>query len=76
MTIDTELLGEVYSTLKQYIPQKDRQEASDNLMSILVDLLGDIELREFSGIDSYTKRSYDEYAGNLLDEEDQDDYEE
>lgn len=76
MTIDTELLGEVYSTLKQYIPQKDRQEASDNLMSILVDLLGDIELKEFSGVDSYTKRSYDEYAGNLLDEEDQDDYEE
>ena len=76
MTIDTELLGEVYSTLKQYIPQKDRQEASDNLMSILVDLLGDIELKEFSGIDSYTKRSYDEYAGNLIDEEDQDDYEE
>lgn len=76
MTIDTELLGEVYSTLKQYIPQKDRQEASDNLMSILVDLLGDIELKEFSGIDSYTKRSYDEYAGNSIDEEDQDDYEE
>jgi hypothetical protein len=77
MTIDTEILGEVYSTLKQYIPQKDRQEASDNLMSILVDLLGDIELKEFSGIDSYTKRSYDEYAGNTLDEEDLDeDYEE
>ena len=76
MTIDVELLGEVYSTLKQYIPQKDRQEASDNLMSILVDLLGDIELKEFSGVDSYTKRSYDESAGNLLDEEDQDDYEE
>jgi hypothetical protein len=76
MTIDTELLGEVYSTLKQYIPQKDRQEASDNLMSILVDLLGDIELKEFSGVDSYTKRSYDEYAGNSIDEEDQDNYEE
>ena len=72
MTIDTEILGEVYSTLKQYIPQKDRQEASDNLMSILVDLLGDIELKEFSGIDSYTKRSYDEYAGNTLDEEEDD----
>jgi hypothetical protein len=72
MTIDTELLGEVYSTLKQYIPQKDRQEASDNLMSILVDLLGDIELKEFSGIDSYTKRSYDEYAGNSLDDEEDD----
>jgi len=76
MTIDTDLLGEVYSTLKQYISQKDRQEASDNLMSILVDLLGDKELKEFSGIDSYTKRSYDEYAGSSLDEDDQDEYEE
>lgn len=75
MTIDVDVLTEVYSVLKQYIPQKDRQEASDNLMSILVDLLGDKELSEFSGTDAYTKRSFDEYAGNYEDEEDQD-YEE
>lgn len=62
MTIDAEVLSEAYSTLKQYIPQKDRQEASDNLMSILVDVLGDVELKEFSGTDQYTKRSYQEYA--------------
>lgn len=64
MTIDVDVLSEAYSTLKQYIPQKDRQEASDNLMSILVDLLGDKELKEFSGTDQYTKRSYTEYAGD------------
>jgi hypothetical protein len=75
MTIDSDLLIEVYSTLKQYIPQKDRQEASDNLMSILVDYLGDKELKEFGGADSYTKRSLEEYAGGE-DEEDYDDYEE
>lgn len=75
MTVDVELLSEVYSTLKQYIPQKDRQEASDNLMSILVDYLGDKELKEFGGTDSYTKRSLDEYAGGE-DEEEYDDYEE
>ena len=75
MTIDSELLSEVYSTLKQYIPQKDRQEASDNLMSILVDYLGDKELKEFGGTDSYTKRSLEEYAGGE-DEEEYDDYEE
>lgn len=75
MTIDVDVLTEVYSVLKQYIPQKDRQEASDNLMSILVDLLGDKELSEFSETDAYTKRSFDEYAGNYEDEEDQD-YEE
>lgn len=73
MTIDVEVLSETYSTLKQYIPQKDRQEASDSLMSILIDYLGDNEVKEFSGIDSYTKRSYDEYAGQY--EEDEEDYE-
>ena len=75
MTIDVDVLTEVYSILKQYIPSKDRQEASDNLMSILVDLLGDKELKEFSGIDSYTKRSFDEYAGNY-EEDDDEEYEE
>jgi len=75
MTIDVDVLAEVYSVLKQYILQKDRQEASDNIMSILVDLLGDKELKEFSGTDAYTKRSFDEYAGSYEDEEDQD-YEE
>ncbi len=76
MTIDVDVLSEVYSTLKQYIPQKDRQEATDNLMSILVDLLGDKELKEFSGTDAYTKRSFDEYAGNYEQDEDDEDYDE
>jgi hypothetical protein len=64
MTVEIDVLIEVYSTLKQYIPQKDRQEASDNIMSVLVDLLNDEELREFSTTDSYTKRSFEEYAGD------------
>lgn len=76
MTIDIDVLGEVYSTLKQYIPQKDRQEASDALMSILVDIISDADLKEFGGIDNYTKRSLEEYAGDFDDDEDydQDDY--
>jgi hypothetical protein len=77
MSIDLDGLGEVYQALKQYIPQKDRQDASDNLMSILVDLLGDADLAEFAGIDSYTKRSLQEFAPDVLeDNEDEDDYEE
>lgn len=76
MTVEVDVLVEVYSTLKQYIPQKDRQEASDNLMSILVDYLGDKELKEFGGIDSYTKRSLEEYAGDFEEDYDEDDYEE
>lgn len=70
MTIEVDLLGEVYSTLKQYIPSKDRQEASDTLMSILVDYLNDNELKEFGGTDAYTKRSMEEYAGEFDDETD------
>ena len=76
MSVDPELLSEVYSTLKQYIPQKDRQEASDNLMSILVDYLGDKELKEFGGTDSYTKRSLEEYAGDIDEDYEDEDYEE
>jgi hypothetical protein len=65
MTIDVNVLNEVYSILKQYVPQKDRQEASDNIMSLLVDMLDDEELKEFSLTDSYTKRSFEEYAGDV-----------
>lgn len=63
MSNNAELLSEVYLTLKQYIPSKDRQEASDHLMSILVDSLPDEDLAEFADSDSYTKRSYEEYTG-------------
>jgi hypothetical protein len=76
MSIDVEVLSETYQTLKQYIPQKDRQEAADNLMSILVDVLGDVELKEFGGTDAYTKRSLEEYAGDMEDSFEPDDYEE
>lgn len=77
MTIEVDTLSEVYQTLKQYIPQKDRQEASDNLMSILVDLLPDNDLMEFAGTDAYTKRSLQEFAPDMLeeDEDEDDDYE-
>lgn len=75
MTIEVELLGEVYSTLKQYIPAKDRQEASDTVMSILVDYLNDTDLKTFGGTDAYTKRSMEEYASELDDDEYNDDYE-
>lgn len=70
MSIDINVLEETYQTLKQYIPQKDRQEASDALMSILLDYLSDADIKEFSGLDSYTKRSFEEYANELDDDDD------
>lgn len=69
MSIEVDVLSETYTVLKQYIPVKDRQEAADNLMSILVDLLGDIELQEFSVTDANLKKALKEYAGEDEEEE-------
>lgn len=74
MNIETDVLIETYQTLKQYIPSKDRQEASDTLMSYLVDVLSDEQLAEFKSIDIYTKRSYEEYAGDSVNDEDDSDW--
>ena len=71
--IDVEVLGEAYSSLKQYIPAKDRQEAADNLMSILVDALTDEELKVFGAIDSKLSKALKEYAIDDDDEEYADD---
>lgn len=75
MSIEVSVFAETYTILKQYIPQKDRQEAADNLMSVMVDCLSDEEILEFSGTDSFLKKAYKEYAN--FDEEDfnEEDYE-
>jgi hypothetical protein len=62
MSIDVDVLSEVYTILKQYIPAKDRQEAADNLLSVMVDMLGDQELKEFSATDAALKRAFKQYA--------------
>jgi len=74
MSIEVDVLSETYTVLKQYIPVKDRQEAADNLMSILVDLLGDIELKEFGSTDANLKKALKEYSVDE-DEEEPYDYE-
>jgi DNA-binding transcriptional regulator GbsR (MarR family) len=68
MSIDVDVLSETYTILKQYIPQKDRQEAADNLMSVLVDLLNDIDLQEFGTTDNQLRKALKEYA---VEEEDE-----
>jgi DNA-binding transcriptional regulator GbsR (MarR family) len=73
MSIEVEVLGEVYTILKQYIPQKDRQEAADNVMSVVVDMLNDIDLQEFGGTDSNLKKALKEYSSDE-DEDNEDNY--
>lgn len=73
MTIDVEVLSELYTIMKQYIPSKDRQECADNLMSVLVDMLGDKDLKEFGSTDATLKRALKEYSDDE-DEFDNEDY--
>lgn len=75
MTIDVEVLSELYTIMKQYIPQKDRQECADNLMSVMVDMLGDVELKEFGTTDATLKRALKEYTQDDEDETEDYDYE-
>jgi uncharacterized protein YqeY len=70
MNIDVEVLSELYTIMKQYIPAKDRQECADNLMSVMVDMLGDQELKEFGTTDATLKRALKEYSAD--DEVDED----
>lgn len=69
MSVEVEVLSEVYTILKQYIPQKDRQEAADNLVSVLVDVLNDMDIKEFASNDSALARAVKEYAGDIDEDE-------
>jgi uncharacterized protein YqeY len=74
MTIDVDVLSELYTIMKQYVPAKDRQECADNLMSVMVDMLGDQELKEFGTTDSILKKALKEYtADDELEEDDGED---
>lgn len=75
MSIEIETLIEVYSTLKEYIPVKERQGAADGVMSVMIDSLNDLDMAEFMGVDSYLKRSYEAYADEADPDEYSDDYE-
>ena len=74
MSIEIDTLVETYTVLKEYVPVKECQGAADTLMSVLVDLLSDSDLKELSGVDGYLKRSYEEYTQDDEDSEDDCDY--
>lgn len=73
MSIDVEVLIETYTILKQYIPSKDRQEAADNLMSVMVDMLSDHTLKDFGSSDPALKRALKEYTHDEVDFDEEDD---
>lgn len=75
MSVEVDVLSEAYTILKQYIPVKDQQEAADNLMSVMVDYLNDVDLAEFGGTDAKLKKAMKEFAADEDIDEDNYDYE-
>ena len=75
MSVEIDTLVEVYTILKEYVPVKERQGAADTLMSVMVDVLSDLDIKELAGVDAYLKRSYEEYSSDSDDDEADYDYE-
>jgi hypothetical protein len=75
MTIEVEVLSELYTIMKQYVPSKDRQECADNLMSVMVDMLSDHDLKDFGTSDNTLKKALKEYSADDDHEEEDEDNE-
>ena len=67
--IEPELLSDIWTTCKEYIPAKDRQSAADHVISIASDSgISDQDIKAFGGTDAFLKRAVTEYLGDEDDE--------
>jgi len=74
MSIEIDVVGEVWLTCKEYINPKDRQAAADHLVSVVADHnILERDLVAVGGTDSYLKRAVEEYLGEEVEEPDYDD---
>ena len=63
---DVEVVIDAYKILKEYIPAKDRQLASDHFVEDMQEILDEQDLFKLGGVDKYLKAS----VTDLLGEED------
>lgn len=75
MSIEVDILGEMWLTCKEYINPKDKQAAADHVISVVADhSITEADLKKFGGTDSYLKRAVEEYLGEEeVDENDEED---
>jgi hypothetical protein len=60
--IEVDILSDVFTVLKEYIPSKDKQAAADHLFSVLTDLnITERDLKAFSQCDSHLQKACAEY---------------
>ena len=55
----------VYEILKQYIPAKEMQNATDHLIDDLQETLDEEDLIKLGGLDEYMKSSVEEIVGEV-----------
>ena len=55
----------VYEILKQYIPAKEMQNATDHLIDDLQEILNEEDLIKLGGLDEYMKNSIEEIVGEV-----------
>jgi len=79
MSLEIDILSEVWLTCKEYINPKDKQAAADHVISVVADhSITEADLKVFGGTDGYLKRAVEEYLGEEESDEeeteDSDDY--
>ena len=77
MSLEVDILSEMWLTVKEYIPQKDRQAVADHVVNVVADhSITERDLKAFGSTDSYLKRALVEYLGEedepTYDEDDED----
>lgn len=64
MSLEVDILSEMWLTVKEYIPQKDRQAVADHVVNVVADhSITERDLKAFGATDSYLKRALVEYLG-------------
>jgi hypothetical protein len=75
MSLEVDILGEMWLTCKEYINPKDKQAAADHVISVVADHnITEADLKTFGGTDSYLKRAVEEYLGEETDSDEEEDF--
>jgi hypothetical protein len=74
MNVELDVLGEIWLTCREYINPKDKQAAADHVISVVADHnITEADLKTFGGTDSYLKRAVEEYLGEEVDADEEED---
>lgn len=64
MSLEVDILSEMWLTIREYIPQKDRQAVADHVINVVADhSITERDLKSFGGTDAYLRRAVEEYLG-------------